>query len=88
MWFNACQHVTTCKQLQITVANYRCCLSLHYNSFSKKVKMAVRRLSHDDRVKIVILKEEGYSMEVIDSRMKCSHSAVSKTIKRVRDQGL
>ena len=47
--------------------------------------MAARRLSHDDRVKIVILREEGYSMEAIASRMKCSHSAVSKTLKRVRE---
>ena len=49
--------------------------------------MAARRLSHDDRVKIVILREEGYSMEAIASRMKCSHSAVSKTLKRVRESG-
>ena len=49
--------------------------------------MAARRLSHDDRVKIVILREEGYSMEAIGSRMKCSHSAVSKTLKRVRESG-
>ena len=33
--------------------------------------MAARRLSHDDRVKIVILREEGYSVEAIASRMKC-----------------
>ena len=69
-------------------ANYSCCIiALHYNSFSKKVKMVARRLSHDDRVKIVILREEGYSMEAIASRMKCSHSAVSKTLKRVRESG-
>ena len=49
--------------------------------------MAARRLSHDDRMKIVILREEGYSMEAIGSRMKCSHSAVSKTLKRVRESG-
>ena len=82
-------------QLQITVANYSCCIiALHYNSFSKNVKMAARRLSHDDRVKIVILREEGYSMKAIASRMKaiasrmkCSHSAVSKTLKRVKESG-
>ena len=57
-------------------ANYSCCIisccsiiASHYNSFSKNVKMAARRLSHDDRVKIVILREEGYSMEAIASRM-------------------
>ena len=31
--------------------------------------------------------EEGYSMEAIASRVKCSHSAVSKTLKRLKESG-
>ena len=46
--------------------------------------MASRRLSHDDRA---VLREEGYSIEAIASRVKCSHSAVSKTLKRLKESG-
>jgi len=49
--------------------------------------VAGRRLSHDDRVKVIILKEEGYSVEAIAKRVKCSHSAVSKTVKRHKETG-
>ena len=49
--------------------------------------MASRRLSHGDRVKVAILREEGYCMEAIASRVKCSHSAVSKTLKRLKESG-
>lgn len=48
----------------------------------KRTKMSSRRLSQDDRVKMVVLREERYSMEAIASRVKCSHSAVSKTLKK------
>ena len=35
-----------------------------------------------DRVKVVVVREGGYSMEAIASTVQCSHSAVSNTLKR------
>ena len=48
---------------------------------------ASRRLTHDDRVKIVVLREEGYSLAEIAARVRCSKSGVSKTLSRVRVTG-
>ena len=48
---------------------------------------ARRRLSHDDRIKIVVLREEGYSLAEIASRIKTSRSCVSKTLSRLRETG-
>ena len=48
--------------------------------------MASRRLSHDNRVKVAVLRER-YSMEVIASRVQCSHTAVSKTLKKLKESG-
>ena len=48
--------------------------------------MASRRLSHDNRVKVAVLWER-YSMEAIASRVQCSHIAVSKTLKRLKESG-
>ena len=41
------------------------------------VMAAKRRLDHDTRIKIAVLREEGYSTTQIASRVKCSQSAVS-----------
>ena len=49
--------------------------------------MSSRRLSQDDRVKMVVLREEGYRIEPIAARVKCSHSAVSKTLKKHSELG-
>ena len=51
------------------------------------ILLASRRLPHDDRVKVAVLRVEGYSMEAITSRVKSSHSAVSKTLKRLKESG-
>ena len=46
-----------------------------------------RRLSHDDRVRLVVLRDVGYSVRQIAARVKCSPSTVSKTLKRLAETG-
>ena len=46
-----------------------------------------RRLDYEKRVTIKVLREEGYSTTAIASRVKCSQSAVSKTIARLKETG-
>ena len=46
---------------------------------------AKRRLSYENRVKIAVLREEGYSLGVIASKVKCSRSCVSKTLARLKE---
>lgn len=54
----------------------------------KLVKMATkRRIEQDERVAIKILQEEGYSTTEIAAKVKCSQSAVSKTLSRLRETG-
>lgn len=48
---------------------------------------ARRRLSHDDRIKVVVLREEGHLLAEIASRVKCSRSCISRTISRLRETG-
>ena len=55
--------------------------------FKFAIMAARRRLSHDDRIKIVVLREEGYSLAEIASRIKTSRSCVSKTLSRLRETG-
>ena len=51
------------------------------------VMAAKRRLDHDTRIKIAVLREEGYSTTQIANRVKCSQSAVSKTLTRLKETG-
>ena len=51
------------------------------------VMAAKRRLNHDTRIKIAVLREEGYSTTQIANRVKCSQSAVSKTLTRLKETG-
>ena len=44
------------------------------------VMAAKRRLDHDTRIKIAVLREEGYSTTQIANRVKCSQSAVVKVL--------
>ena len=37
-----------------------------------------RRLSYEERVKIQVLRDEGYSLAAIADKVKCSHSSVPK----------
>ena len=46
-----------------------------------------RRLSYEERVKIQVLMDEGYSLTAISDKVKCSHSCVSKTFLRVKETG-
>ena len=46
-----------------------------------------RRLSYVDRVKIVVLRDEGYSLAAIASKVRCSHSSISRTLLRVKETG-
>ena len=46
-----------------------------------------RRLSYEERVKIQVQRDEGYSLASIADNVKCSHSCVSKTLLRVRETG-
>ena len=43
-----------------------------------------KRVSHDDRVKMVVLRDEGYSLQEISSKMKCNHSTVYRTLAKQR----
>ena len=75
-----CLFVLLINKIQIMTADN--CTYLN----SLRIKMASkRRLTHDDRIKITILREEGYSMEAIAARVRCSHSAVSKTLSRFKE---
>ena len=44
-----------------------------------------RRLSYVDRVKIVVLRDEGYLLAAIVSKVRCSHSSISRTLLRVKE---
>ena len=46
-----------------------------------------RRLSYEERVKIQVLMDEGYSLAAIADKVKCSGSCVSKTLLRVKETG-
>ena len=47
--------------------------------------VAKKQVSYENRVKIVVLREEGYSLSVIASKVKCSRSCVSKTLARLKE---
>ena len=44
-------------------------------------------LSCEERVKIQVLMDEGYSLAAIANKVKCSRSCVSKTLLRVKETG-
>ena len=46
-----------------------------------------KRLSHDNRIRLVVLRDVGYSVHQIATKVKCSLSIVSKTLKRQTDTG-
>ena len=46
-----------------------------------------RRLSYEDRVKIHVLMDEGYSLAAIADKVKCSRSCVSKALLCVKETG-
>ena len=46
-----------------------------------------RRLSDEERVKIHVLMDEGYSLAAIADKVNCSGSCVSKTVLRVKGTG-
>ena len=46
-----------------------------------------KRISHDDRVKMVVLRDEGYSLQEIASKLKCNHSTVCRTLAKQRACG-
>ena len=51
-------------------------------------KMASKkRVSHDDRVKMIVLRDEGYSLQEIASKLKCNHSTVCITLAKQRECG-
>ena len=47
----------------------------------------VRNLSMEERIKIVVLSEEGYSARKIAEKLKCSHSTVVRLLKKRRETG-
>ena len=51
-------------------------------------KMAAQmRVSHDQRIKMIVLREEGYSLQEIATKLKCNRSTVSRTIARQKETG-
>ena len=46
-----------------------------------------KRVSHDDRVKMVILRDKGYSLQEITSKLKCNRSTVCRTLAKQRACG-
>ena len=46
-----------------------------------------KRVSHDDRVKMVVLRDEGYSLQEIASKLKCNRSTVCRTLAKQRTCG-
>ena len=46
-----------------------------------------RRLSYEERVRIQVLMDEGYSLAAIADKVKCSRSCVSKTLLSVKATG-
>ena len=46
-----------------------------------------KRVSHDDRVKMVVLRDEGYSLQEIASKLKCNRSTVNRTLAKQRACG-
>ena len=46
-----------------------------------------KRVSHDDRVKMVVLPDEGYSLQEIASKLKCNRSTVYRTLAKQRACG-
>ena len=49
--------------------------------------MASKKLTHDERIKIVVLHEEGYSTVQISKRIKHNQSSVSRTLSRLKKTG-
>ena len=46
-----------------------------------------KRDSHDDRVKMVVLRDEGYSLQEIASKLKCNRCTVCRTLAKQRACG-
>ena len=46
-----------------------------------------RRLSYEERVKIQVLRDKGYSLAAIADKVKCSRSFASKTLLRMKETG-
>ena len=46
-----------------------------------------KRFSHDDRVKMVVLRDEGYSLQEIATKLKCNRSTVCRTLAKQRACG-
>ena len=46
-----------------------------------------KRVSHDDRVKMVVLRDEGYLLQEIASKLKCNRSTVCITLAKQRECG-
>ena len=46
-----------------------------------------KRLTYEERVKIQVLRDEGYSLAAIADKVKCSRSCVSKIILRIKETG-
>ena len=46
--------------------------------------MASKKLTHDERIKIVVLHEEGYSIVQIAKRIKHNQSSVSRILSRLK----
>ena len=46
-----------------------------------------KRVSHDDRVKMVVMRDEGYSLQEIASKLKCNRSTVCRTLAKQRACG-
>ena len=46
-----------------------------------------KRVSHDDRVKMVVLRDEGYSLQEIASKLKCNRNTVCRTLAKQRACG-
>ena len=44
-------------------------------------------VSHDDTVKMVVLRDEGYSLQEIASKLKCNHSTMCRTLAKQRACG-
>ena len=46
-----------------------------------------RRLSYEERVKIQVMRDKGYSLTAIADKVKCSCSCASKTLVRLKETG-
>ena len=48
---------------------------------------AKKRISHDRGIKITKLREDGYSLQEIATKLKCNRSIVARTLARQKETG-